>query len=95
MSRRKRKTNKIKIVILLILLLVIVRVIRYTFSVFESNSNSTANVDIAYYVLNDDYQEMTLNLGALLPRDDPYVYTFSVANYNRIEKNRYKTSIYC
>ena len=93
MSRRKRKTNKIKIVILLILLLVIVRVIRYTFSVFESNSNSTASVDIAYYVLNDDYQEMTLNLGALLPRDDPYVYTFSVANYNRIEENRYKTSI--
>lgn len=89
MSRRKRKINKIKIIILLILILIAIKIIRYTFSIFESNSNSTASVNIAYYVLNDDYQEMTLNLGTLLPRDNPYVYTFSVANYNRIKKNRY------
>ena len=86
MSRRKRKINKIKVLVVLILLLVVVRIIRYTFSIFESNSNGTANVNIAYYVLNDDYQEMTLNLGTLLPRDNPYVYTFSVANYNGLNR---------
>lgn len=49
-------------------------------SKYESNSNSKANVDIAFYVLNEDYQSMTLNLGKIAPSNNLYTYNFSVSN---------------
>lgn len=93
MYKRKTKANKIKILIILILIFVLVKICQYTFALFQSKSNTTANIDVAYYILNEDYKDMTLNLGRILPRDDPYVYTFSIANNNRFRKNGDKSNV--
>lgn len=78
-DRRKLKVV-IKLLILLLSLILMIKVIRITLSKYETISTSTANIDVAFYVVREDYQTMTLNLGTILPQDNPYVYTFSVSN---------------
>lgn len=90
MYKRKKSINKIKILIVLIFIFVIAKIISYTFSLFETNSNSDINLKMAYYILEEDYQTMNINLGTLLPREEPYIYTFAISNYNnekRLETN--------
>ena len=72
------------------MIFIIVKIISYTVSRYETLSNSNANLDVAYYILNEDYHTMNVDLGLLVPRDEPYIYTFSLANNdgtNRIETN--------
>ena len=83
---KKKVTNKkdiklyIKFVILLLCFIIVIQIFLLTMSRYESNSDSKANVDIAFYVLNEDYQSMTLNLGKIVPSANLYTYNFSVSN---------------
>lgn len=83
---KRKTTNKtniklyIKFVILLLCFIIVIQIFLLTMSKYESNSNSKANVDIAFYVLNEDYQSMTLNLGKIVPSSNAYIYNFSVSN---------------
>lgn len=91
-KNKKKSINlkKLKFLIILVLIFIILKIINITMSRYESSSNSAADLGVAYYILNDDYQTMSVNLGSLLPREDPYVYTFTVANNNgtnRLETN--------
>lgn len=47
---------------------------------YESEGASNANVDIAFYLLKEDFKDMTLNLTKIFPRNDAYIYTFSIGN---------------
>lgn len=90
MYRKKRIKSKSKFLIILVFIIVIIKFIISTFSVLESESDSVANIEIAKYILKEDYQTMSINLGSLLPREDPYIYTFSIENNdgeNRLETN--------
>lgn len=80
MSNNKKKKAIIKLAILILILILVVRIFIMTLSKFDSTSNSTANVDVAFYLLKEDYQQMTLNLASIFPRTEPYVYTFSIGN---------------
>ena len=77
---KKLKRLYAKFVILILCLLILIRIVVLVLSKYESIANSTANVDIAFYLLNEDYKTMTLNLASLFPQDDAYVYTFSIGN---------------
>lgn len=79
MSRKKRILYE-KLVILIICFLVLLRIFTLVLSKYESTANSNADVDIAFYLLKEDYQKMTLNLDSLFPQDQEYVYTFSIGN---------------
>lgn len=83
MTKKIRKKKYIlyqKLVILIICFVILLRIFTLILSRYESTSNSTANVDIAFYLLKEDYQKMTLNLDSLFPQDEEYVYTFSIGN---------------
>ena len=54
--------------------------ISFTYSKYESRANTKPNIIVAFYVLNKDYQSMNLNLDELFPREEPYIYTFSISN---------------
>ena len=69
-----------KIIVLILCILIVIRIITLVMSKYETSSNSEANIDTAFYVLNDDYQTMSLNLDSLIPSSNPYVYTFSISN---------------
>lgn len=85
MSRMKKISKRekrlyAKVVILIICLIILARIFVLVWSRYESEATSNANVDIAFYLLNEDFQEMTLNLGKIVPQDNVYVYTFSIGN---------------
>ena len=83
-ENRKRRLY-VKLILLLICLIIIIRIFTLVLSKYESESNSSANVDIAFYLLKEDYKEMTLNLASLFPQDDEYVFTFSIGNEDGIK----------
>ena len=78
-SKRKRRLYA-KFVILVLCFLIISRIFVLVLSKYESTASSQANVEIAFYLLKEDYKTMTTNLAELLPQDDAYVYTFSIGN---------------
>lgn len=89
-KKKNINVNKLKFLIILILIFVIIKIVNFTISKYEASSNSSADLGIACYILKDDYQTMSVNLGSLLPREEPYVYSFTVANNdgtNRTETN--------
>ena len=78
--RMKKMKIYIKLVILFSCLLITLRIFTLTLSKFESEAKSTTDIDIAFYLLKEDYQTMELSLENLYPSEKPYVYTFSISN---------------
>ncbi len=85
MINKKIKTLYIKLIILVLCVLIISRIFVLVLSKYESISNSYANVDVAFYVFEEDYKTMTLNLGDIVPQENEYIYTFSIGNVNESE----------
>lgn len=80
MVNKKLRRLYAKLVILVLCFLIIARIFVLVLSKYESISNSYANVDIAFYLFNEDYKTMTLNLASLLPQDNAYTFEFSIGN---------------
>lgn len=80
MVNKKIRRLYAKLVILVLCFLIIARIFVLVLSKYESISDSYANVDIAFYLLKEDYKTMTLNLESILPQDNAYVYEFSIGN---------------
>ena len=80
MTNKKLRRLYAKLVILVLCLLIIARIFVLVLSKYESISNSYANVDIAFYLLKEDFQTMTLNLASLLPQNNAYTFEFSIGN---------------
>ena len=80
MKNKKDKRVFIKALIIILGIIVATRLFVLILARYESMSNSVSNVDVAFYVLKDDYKTMTTNLDSLLPQDDAYIYTFSIGN---------------
>lgn len=69
-----------KFIILMLCFIVFIRIVTITISRYESDSSSNADIDIAFYLLKEDYQSMTLNLGQIVPKEEPYIYQFEITN---------------
>ena len=80
MKNKKIRILYAKLIILILCFLIIARLFVLVLSKYESISNSYANVDIAFYILKEDYKTMTINLASLLPQEDEYVFEFSIGN---------------
>lgn len=74
-----------KLIILILCLLVIARIFVLVLAKYESIANSYANVEIAFYLLEEDYKTMTINLAELLPQGNAYIFNFSIGNEDGIE----------
>lgn len=82
---KKLKMLYAKLTILILCLLIIARIFVLVLSKYESIANSYADVEIAFYLLKEDYKTMTINLAELLPREQAYVFNFSIGNEDGIE----------
>ena len=80
--KKKNEVRKliIKLLILVFVLILLIKMISFTYSKYESRAHTKPNIIVAFYVLNKDYQSMNLNLDELFPREEPYIYTFSISN---------------
>ena len=80
MANKKLRRLYMKLVILVLCLLIIARIFVLVLSKYESISDSYANVDIAFYLLKEDYKTMTIDLASIVPRDNEYIFEFSIGN---------------
>lgn len=78
----RRRTNRFynKIILIFVLIIILILTIRGTLARYSSSGNSEANVDIAFYLIDDNELSETIALEEMMPSDDSYIYTFSVAN---------------
>lgn len=88
MNEKRMRINNtvIKLMILVIAIILILVVILNTMARYESEGQGLGDVDMAMYILNEDYQNMNLKLDSMEPREDPYIYDFAISNYK--EGNR-------
>lgn len=86
--KNKKKIRRLyaKMIILILCLFIIARIFVLVLSKYESISSSYANVDIAFYLLKEDYKTMNLNLASLLPQSDAYTFEFSIGNEDSEER---------
>ncbi len=88
---RERKAIKvkrrIKLLIALTILLILYKIIFSSYSLYESEASSNAEIDVAFYVVEDNYETKTITLDDMLPGDTQYC-KFSIANYYTDENNQ-------
>ena len=77
---RKNKILLKKVIILILCILILIRIITLVMSRYETTADSEANIDTAFYILNEDYQEMTLNIDSLLHSANTNTYVFTISN---------------
>lgn len=82
----------IKFVFLVILSIVTISLIRNSIAKYRSTAKSSADVDLAFYMFKEEDISQDLKLESILPREEPYEYTFSVANNDG--KDRTETAIH-
>lgn len=75
-----------KFVILILCFLILARIVVLVLSKYESEAESSIDVDIAFYLLKEDYKRMTLNLDSIVPQNDEYIYTFAISNQDGEQK---------
>ena len=80
MTNKRKRILYVKLIILMLCFLVIIRIFMLVLSKYETEANSNANVDIAFYLLKEDYKTMTLNLAKLVPQNNAYRYIFTIGN---------------
>ena len=86
MFNKRRSIIIVKLLISLLSLILIVILIGRTLSKYETTSTAQANIQAAFYLLNDNYQSMNIKLGMLEPRAEEYSYTFSVSNNDNAKR---------
>ena len=75
-----RKIHVKNLIVLIVIIILIIVGISITMSRYKSQSESTLNADVAFYVVKDGYQTGNIFLENLYPRDEAYNYQFTIAN---------------
>ena len=77
---REKKTMRTKIFISIVIILVLYKIIFNSYSLYESEANSTADIDVAFYLLRDEYETKTIPIEDMLPGDTQYL-KFTISNF--------------
>ena len=80
MNKKRTRRLYTKLIILILSIIIIMRLFTLVLSKYESITNSTAYIDVAFYLLKEDYKTMTTNLNAIYPKEGVYVYNFTIGN---------------
>lgn len=75
-----RVKRRIKLLVALTILLVLYKIIFNSYSLYESEASSNAEIDVAFYLLEEQYETKTISLKDMLPGDTQYC-KFSIANF--------------
>ena len=75
-----RVKRRIKLVLALLVLCVLHKVVFNSYSLYESEANSTADIDVAFYTFENNYETKVISLDDMLPGETRRC-QFSIANY--------------
>lgn len=69
------------LIILIIAIIMLIAIgIAITMARYRSTGSAEINAEVAFYVLNEGYQEGNIMLSGLYPREAPFEYEFTVSN---------------
>lgn len=84
--RRKINTKKVKKSLTIVLLLIIISVaviqIGKTLSRYESSASTEKDLDVAFWVVDNDFQTKRMLIEDIYPNDVSFEYKFNVSNFN-------------
>lgn len=89
--KRKAKIKIFRFALLLILVVLAISIIKSTRARYRSTAQSTADVDLAFYLFHEESISQSIKLESILPSEDLYEYDFLVANNDGV--NRTETAI--
>lgn len=67
---------------ILLLLSLFLFLIKKSFSSYVSDSDMLLNIEKALYILEEGELEFNIDVDGIIPNDAPYVYNFSISNFN-------------
>lgn len=83
----KKKLFKSLIIIALIIIIIFAIVqIRQTLARYETVAQGEGDVDVAFWVVDNDVKTGRIILEDLYPREEPFEYTFTISNFNEYGK---------
>ena len=77
--------------LMIVLLVVTIFLIPTTLSRYSTSTDSSAETQVAFYLLKATYQTSTVLLEEITPRNTPYTYSFAISNTNGT--NRAETNL--
>ena len=77
---RKKSIIIAKLLVNILCIILIIILLDRTYAKYKTEATSQAEIQAAFYLLNDDFQSVNVKLDALEPRDEDYIYTFSISN---------------
>ena len=75
-----KRQKRTKLLMAVTIIFVLYRIVFGVFSLYESNAESTADVDLAVHILYDDYVRKSVALDSMLPGDSQ-TFTFTISNF--------------
>ena len=75
-----RVKRRFKLLVSMLILFLLYKIVFSSFSLYESEANSDADADVAYFVLNDEYQSQVIKLDSMNPGDTQN-FVFNISNY--------------
>ncbi len=82
----KKKLKKSIIILFLIAIIIIAIIfIRNTLSRYETVATSEKDVDVAFWMLHDDFQSANIIIEDIYPSNNSFDYSFSVSNFEAEE----------
>ncbi len=73
--------------LLLTSLMTVLCLVGSTYSSYESKARLTSDIDRAIYLIDVSEMEFNIDPEKIVPSDEPYIYRFSVSNFNETQEN--------
>lgn len=82
----KKKVKKSLLILLLIAIIIIaIILIRRTLARYETTATSDKDVDVAFWIVNDDFKTGKIVINDVYPSNNTFDYAFSVSNFKAEE----------
>ena len=78
----EKKKKMLKATLVLVLFLLLGFFFAQSYARYESSIKLSSNIDRAIYLLKDGKMTFNIDPNAIVPRDTPYTYTFTVSNHD-------------
>ena len=85
MLDKKKLKKSIIILFLIAIIIVAIIFIRNTLSRYETVATSEKDVDVAFWMLHDDFQSANIIIEDIYPSNNSFDYSFSVSNFEAEE----------
>ena len=73
--------------LLLLILYLIFKLFGVAYASYETHAKLTASIDRAIYLIDNDGMSFNIDSEQIVPSNDPYVYKFSISNFDAVSRS--------